>query len=64
MQNQSITVLDTVDNQDGTVTMTFEISEQDKTFLIQYALRKILEELAAKEILSNAVDNQSDACYN
>ena len=51
MQNQSITVLDTVDNQDGTVTMTFEIPEEGKTLLIQYALRKILEEIAAKEIL-------------
>lgn len=51
MQGGSITVVDTVDNQDGTVTMTFEIPEENKTLLIQYALRKILEEIAAKEIL-------------
>lgn len=64
MQNQCITVVDTVDNPDGTVTLTFEISEASKTALIQYALRRILEDAAEEEILSNKVDNQQDSCYN
>ena len=54
MQSSSITVIDTVDNEDGTVTMTFEISEVSKTALLQFAIRRLLEDAAEEAIMSNS----------
>lgn len=64
MQDQCITVVDTVDNQDGTVTMTFEISEVSKTALLQFAIRRLLEDAAEEAIMQTVIDNQEDTCYN
>ena len=53
-----IKVVDSIDHDDGTATITFEISESLKEVLIQYALKHMLEYVAAQLKDRDTIDKQ------
>lgn len=53
-----IQVVECIEHDDGTATVTFEITEETKEVLIQYALKTLLEKLALENKSYNAIDNQ------
>ena len=42
-------VIDIVDNDDGTATLTFDMTEEEKSILIEYAVQNLLREYIEKE---------------
>lgn len=55
--SNQIRVIECIEHDDGTATVTFEIPEETKEVLIQYALKTLLEKLALENKSYNAIDN-------
>lgn len=53
MQEKTIDLVRVTEHDDGTATLTFDISEDMKDALVQYALKDIFTKIANKEILDN-----------
>ena len=53
MQSKTLELTNIAEHDDGSATLTFDISDDMKNALVQYALRDILTKIANKEILDN-----------